>query len=311
MTAHPFRIALVGYGKIAIDQHIPAIRANPDFELAAVVSARGEGPQGVPIFRTIDDLPILNLGITAATHCNTPRARLDTALATIGWPLHTMLEKPPTATLTEWQLVEAATQPHQTCTMTAWHSRANEAVLAAMSWLGDKSIKRMHIDWHEDVRKWHPGQDWIWDAGGFGVFDPGINALSIITAILPFTPYVTRARLFIPSNRPMPIAAELDFAARGWGGRMTASFDWRTTGDERWRITIDTDAGQMVLDEGGRHLLVDGQTLLRHGDAEYPALYAEFARLITGTRKLLDAAPLRLVADAFLLGQRHSVAPFE
>ncbi len=36
----------------------------------------------------------------------------------------------------------------------------------------------------EDVRRWHPGQDWIWEAGGFGVFDPGINALSILTEVL-------------------------------------------------------------------------------------------------------------------------------
>ena len=33
--------------------------------------------------------------------------------------------------------------------------------------------------------RWHPGQEWIWQAGGFGVFDPGINALSIVTRILP------------------------------------------------------------------------------------------------------------------------------
>ena len=34
-------IAIVGYGKIAADSHVPAIRANAAFELVAVVSARG------------------------------------------------------------------------------------------------------------------------------------------------------------------------------------------------------------------------------------------------------------------------------
>jgi hypothetical protein len=43
----------------------------------------------------------------------------------------------------------------------------------------------VEIVWHEDVRKWHPGQQWIWEPGGFGVFDPGINALSIATRIFP------------------------------------------------------------------------------------------------------------------------------
>ena len=51
-------------------------------------------------------------------------------------------------------------------------------------------LKRHHVNflkvtWKEDVRKWHPGQEWIWQPGGFGVFDPGINALSIVTKILP------------------------------------------------------------------------------------------------------------------------------
>ena len=43
--------------------------------------------------------------------------------------------------------------------------------------------------------RWHPGQEWIWQAGGFGVFDPGINALSIMTKILPAPVFVRRADL--------------------------------------------------------------------------------------------------------------------
>jgi D-galactose 1-dehydrogenase len=311
MTSAPIRIALIGYGKIAIDQHIPAIAANPDFALAAVVSARGEGPVGVPLFRTVEELPILDLGITAATHCNTPRARLASALATIRWPLHTMLEKPPAATLSEWELLAEAAQNRATTVMTAWHSRANEAVGQAASWLADKRIRRMHIQWHEDVRKWHPGQDWIWDAGGFGVFDPGINALSIATAILPFRPYVTRSTLLIPANRPMPIAAELAFAANGWDGEITASFDWRAPQGEVWAIIVDSDGGRMELTGGGRQLRIDGETVLAHGDDEYPRLYAEFRRRMVGPQPLLDPAPLQLVADAFLLGKRLTVAAFE
>ena len=46
-------------------------------------------------------------------------------------------------------------------------------------------MKRLLVTWKEDVRHWHPGQQWIWEAGGFGVFDPGINALSIVTKIMP------------------------------------------------------------------------------------------------------------------------------
>ena len=57
------------------------------------------------------------------------------------------------------------------------------------------------------MRRWHPGQEWIWKAGGFGVFDPGINALSIATHIIPKSFFVTSAILDFPDNRQAPIAA--------------------------------------------------------------------------------------------------------
>ena len=47
----PQPVAIVGVGKIARDQHIPAIAADPDFTLAAGVS-RHETIDGVPNFPT-------------------------------------------------------------------------------------------------------------------------------------------------------------------------------------------------------------------------------------------------------------------
>ena len=38
------KVALVGIGKIALDQHVPALNASPDFELAATVSRSGKAP---------------------------------------------------------------------------------------------------------------------------------------------------------------------------------------------------------------------------------------------------------------------------
>ena len=58
---------------------------------------------------------------------------------------------------------------------------------AARKWLASRTVRKVQVNWKEDVRVWHPGQKWIWKAGGLGVFDPAINALSIITKILPGT----------------------------------------------------------------------------------------------------------------------------
>ena len=71
----------------------------------------------------------------------------------------------------------------------------------------------MEIIWHEDVHKWHPGQEWIWQPGGFGVFDPGINAFSIATKIFPGGLFVKLADLSFPENAQTPIAADVAFSS--------------------------------------------------------------------------------------------------
>ena len=39
----PIRIAIIGFGKIAADQHVPSIAGNPRFELVATSSRSGQG----------------------------------------------------------------------------------------------------------------------------------------------------------------------------------------------------------------------------------------------------------------------------
>jgi D-galactose 1-dehydrogenase len=77
-------------------------------------------------------------------------------------------------------------------------------VEAARSWLAERRLSAVRIDWREDVRRWHPGQAWIWEPGGLGVFDPGINALSIATRILPRAFFLTEGVLRFPENRARP-----------------------------------------------------------------------------------------------------------
>ncbi|WP_250845344.1 hypothetical protein, partial [Escherichia coli] len=88
------------------------------------------------------------------------------------------------------------------------HSRYAPAVEAARAFLMSAKINSAAIIWKEDVRRWHPNQEWIWEPGGFGVFDPGINALSIATYILP-PMFITSAVLDFPENRAAPVAAQV------------------------------------------------------------------------------------------------------
>ena len=182
-----------------------------------------------------------------------------------------------------------------------------QAVSPAKHWLADKTVQHAHITWREDVRKWHPGQDWVFEAGGMGVFDPGINALSILTEILPKPVHVTGADLTFPANRQTPIAADIRFS-----GGVTAEFDWRQEGPQTWDITVATERGNLALRMGGNRLEIDGVELSGGNSimGEYPALYARMAELVRCGQSDVDLAPMILVADAMTLGQRQVTSAF-
>jgi D-galactose 1-dehydrogenase len=301
VTVEPVRIALVGLGKIARDQHLPALQANPAFALAATVCPYGARADGVVGFATLGDLHAAELGIDAVAICTPPQVRHSLAAEALGRGLHVLLEKPPAATLAEAaSLVDLATEAGLTI-FAAWHSRFAAGVEPARAWLAERRILGARITWREDVRVWHPGQAWIWQAGGFGVFDPGINALSIATRILPDAMSLIDAELEFPANRDAPIAARLALRTAG-DAPIAVDLDFRQTGPQTWDIEVETDAGTLLLSRGGAVLtLPEGTRQAR--DAEYPALYARFADLIRSGSSEVDIAPLQLVTDAFVRGQ--------
>ena len=306
-TTTPTRLGIVGVGKIARDQHLPAIEASSAFTIVAAAS-RNADVEGVANHPTIEAM-IAAGGLDAVALCQPPQARYAAARAAIDAGLHVLLEKPPGATLSEVEELRQAAAARGVTLLASWHSRHASGVDPARDWLAGRTIENVRIDWREDVRHWHPGQDWILEAGGLGVFDPGVNALSIATAILP--PFhQTRATLAFPANRQAPIAGEMEYMIEG-GGTMAVGLDFLQTGAQTWDIVVETDDGTLALRHGAAVLEIDGVAQELPGAAEYPRLYAHFAALIAGGESDVDVAPLRHVADAFLAGERQAVDAFD
>ncbi|MFO1141563.1 MAG: Gfo/Idh/MocA family oxidoreductase [Amaricoccus sp.] len=300
-------VALVGVGKIARDQHIPAIANDPDFTLAAGVS-RHATIEGVPTFSDLD--AFLADGPEAAVAlCVPPEARTAMALKAIAAGRDVLLEKPPAATVGEVDRMVAAARDRGVVLFATWHSRFAPGVAPAKAWLAGKAVKSVAIVWKEDVRHWHPNQAWIWEPGGFGVFDPGINALSILTEILPGPFSVGSARLVTPSNVQTPIAAEVAMTgAAGYPASLV--LDWLQTGPQTWDITVETDDGTLLLQHGGATLVIDGREQVREAEREYPLIYRRFAELLAARESEVDTSPLRIIADAFLVGRREATEEF-
>jgi D-galactose 1-dehydrogenase len=300
-------IALVGIGKIAVDQHVPAIAASPDWTLAATVSRNGSVP-GVDSFTTIAAMLEACPDISVVSLALPPVPRFAYAKAALEAGRHVMLEKPPGATLAEVHALQALAASKGLTLYATWHSRMAHAVAPAKAWLAGKSITRAHITWAEDVRKWHPGQDWVFEPGGMGVFDPGSNALSILTDILPAPVHLTGATLDFPANRQTPIAARLTFS-----DNVTADFDWRQEGPQTWDIEIETTTGRIALRMGGNLLEINGKPVAGENTimGEYPALYARMATLVRTAKSDVDLSPMIHIADAMTLGRRVTTAAFD
>lgn len=308
----PHRIGIIGLGKIAHDQHVPSIKANPDFQLVAASSQRGIGLEGVPHafsdYRDLLRMPDLD----AVAICTPPQVRHAIARDVLMAGKHALLEKPPASTLSELVDLAAIAERQKKVLFTTWHAQYNSGVDAARKALVGRTVKRLAVTWKENVRRWHPGQTWIWQAGGFGVFDPGVNALSIVSRILPAPIFIRKADLQFPSNADAPIAASLTFSTGADGEDLRAEFDWRQTGPQTWDIEVGTaDGGVVALRDGGSRLEVDGKVAVDAPSAEYAGVYARFDELLRTGQSEVDAAPLRLAADAFLVGRRITVDAFK
>jgi D-galactose 1-dehydrogenase len=304
----PIRLAIVGVGKIVRDQHLPSVAGNPDFELVATASRHGT-VDGVPAFKTIEEMLAAKPEIDAVSLCMPPQFRYAAALAALEAGKHVFLEKPPGATISEVEDLKRIASAKGVSLFASWHSRYAPAVEQAKSYIAASPLRSMTVTWKEDVRHWHPNQAWIWEPGGLGVFDPGINALSIVTHILPKPVFLTSATLEFPENRDAPIAANLAFT-NGDGLKVNAVFDWRQTGKQSWDIEAETEAGAMRLADGGARLFIGGALVSEAPEREYPELYKRFASIIKAGESDADISPLVHVADAFMLGKRKFVEAF-
>ncbi len=300
----PMNIALVGIGKIARDQHVPAIARSPDWTLAATVSRSGT-VEGVPSYTDFDAFLAERTDIPAISLCLPPVPRFDYAVRALRAGRHVMLEKPPGATLAEVHALERLALAQGVTLFASWHSRMAAGVAGARDWLAERVVTGARITWHEDVRTWHPGQDWVFDPGGMGVFDPCSNALSILTRILPMAVHLTGADLFYPEGRQTPIAAQVRFS-----GNVSGDFDWRGAGPQIWDIAVHTDNGTLVLSKGGAVLVIEGVEQDVGNNGEYPGLYAHMAVLVARGELDVDLWPMIHIADAMTLGRRETVAAF-
>jgi len=309
MTA-PLRIALVGYGKIAKDQHIHCIDANPDFELSCLVS-RSIVDADVPMFRSLNEAIESETPIDAVVLCTPPSVRLEVVELALRAGCSVMLEKPPAANIREARKIMRLVEETDAIVFATWHSRFAAMVGIAAETSQSKEISKIDIIWHESVYKWHPGQHWLWEKGAFGVFDMGINALSILTRIHPVEYKVQRANLKIPLNLQAPVSANVRLEDPR-SVPVDISLDFLAGDQENWTIRIDyEDDSSITLFDGGAGLIhADGASEV-HANREYHRIYERFSEMIRKGFSDVDTQPLQIVDEIFEVATIEETNPIE
>ncbi|RED16174.1 Gfo/Idh/MocA family protein [Parasphingopyxis lamellibrachiae] len=304
-----FQLALIGFGVSARANHLPAIADSGRFELTAIVDPVSTYAN-IDCFTSIAALQKSHLQIDAVALCTPPsdRVSLIGQCLEAGW--HIMLEKPPVATANDLEKLRELPNPVDCSIFATWHSVENPAVDAAARWLERHPVHELRLRWLEHVNDWHPNQNWLWRENGFGVFDAGINAFSILDHILPGTLSISEAELFIPKNVATPATAELQFALNGRPIGL-ASLDLLHPGAPVWAISILSGGSELLLLDGGKRLDINGRTMPTEGTAEYERVYGKFANLIDRHQSSVETRPLELVLDALNRGKATTVAPID
>ncbi|WP_430401895.1 Gfo/Idh/MocA family protein [Hyphomonas sp.] len=305
----PIKIAIVGVGKIAKEQHLPAIQSNPDFELAALINRSGRDA-AVPVFTSLEAAFDAGLKFDAVAICTPPSARLNACRIASERGCAILLEKPPSVTVEEALVLKHLADEAGVPIFASWHARFAPKMSEAVAWCQAHTLQGGSIEWFEDASKWHPGQVWLWRKGGFGVFDPGINSLSILTALYPQEWRVSDPVFEVPVNVDMPLSA--DFVLKGDHAEVRAVFDFRPTTTETWSIHLEaTDGSTLDLTEGGAVMSIDRETGQRGEGNEYMSLYKHFAELVRNGQTDFDLSPLVLTEAAFALARLINIEPIE
>jgi predicted dehydrogenase len=305
----PIRLGIVGVGKIARDHHIPSIKANSSYCLTAASSRNAQAP-GVKNFQSIGEMLAKLPELDAVAICTPPQLHYEAARLALTSGKHVLLEKPPCASLLQLTHLESLAAVHAVTLYQTWHSQHARGVMPAALLLRQRKLASVRVTWKEDVRVWHPGQTWIWQAGGFGVFDIGFNPVSILTRLIEEPILPRTATLYVPANCQTPIAATAQLVTES-GVDILLELDFRQSGTQTWDIDMETDAGALKLAAGGSRLTGDSTPADENTLAsEYQSIYQRFADLVEHKRVEVDARPMQLVADIFLIARRIAVEPF-
>lgn len=267
--------AIIGFGNVAANGHLPGWREHPDFSIVAVVDPDAERRNaacqmlpGVGAYATIgellasEQLDFVDIAAPPALHA----AAIEAAAAA---GVHVLCEKPLTTSISEYRRIQAAVQGAGTVLHTVHNWKYSEAFLAVSALVRDGLLGPLRSVSFETERNGcaaATGDNWRMDraVGGGGILvDHGWHAFYLMLALAGERPLRIRAQL---EKRRYPEASVedtaqcvVDFPSLRGQIHLTWAADSRRT---CW--TVRGDHGEVIVDDD--RLLVRG----RDGSRQQP-----------------------------------------
>tara|TARA_B100001057_G_C22861315_1_gene954597 strand:+ start:1090 stop:2019 length:930 start_codon:yes stop_codon:yes gene_type:complete len=303
-------VAIYGLGKIAFDQHIPSINSSKDFKLVAAISSSEHYPE-IPKFSSILEMFDSKVKVDAISLCMPPSARFKIAQEAISYKYDLFLEKPPCKSLKECKNLIKSARLSSVTLFAGWHSKYALMISKAKNWIDTYGYDYFEINWKENVNKWHPNQNWITKKNGFGVFDSGMNALSILYELTNNDFFADNVEFYKPMNWDSPIAVKFNLGVKDkiCG---EANFDFRASEIESWEIKFFSGKNKLFLLNGGQSMFVNNISIKDEGKklSEYENMYEHFRDTILRKETNFDTRPLNLVEKLYEKANWHEIEEF-
>ena len=307
MKKLPYSLGLIGFGNIG-KIHYDALTKSgqTDFQVKAIADLSTQQVREV----------LKNPNIQAVSINTPPNTHFQLVMDVLNAGKHVLVEKPPALTVAQCEEMSVCANQQERVLFMSFHARYNPAVEAAKEELVDKNIEGIDIQYSEYAPNYHATPGWIFNpeiAGGGVLIDSGINALSVVTYVLPdWTPFsVKDAKFKKAGGFKVETEAHVGFSF-GSKGSGTLSMDWMNKGPEVRQVTFTADEDAYVVDivknifskNGEVRMTVDASREIVDQESEYRGVYRDFARHLAQGKSLISTKELAFIQEAYRRGNK-------